>query len=310
MIIKPINQELSPGDIVGTAFTTLRRNIGFTCKVLLVPTIVNTLGSIAMQWPLSKPAEWTTSLAGMGSLFLIGSAGLVVGLIAKWILTLRQLSLMRMAGGFSADWQEAYASVLQRKWQVVALWILTVIVSVGLLVGWIVPFVFTYRHYRSSDELVPGILLGFGFLSVAFSAIFFGVLLGLCIIACEKLSFKDSIDRAMKLMLSNIPRCLGFSLAFALTVSVITYPLSMPIVLLGLWDTYKLGISRNASEMPIHTMIVGHVWESFITLLISPLFSFAFATFYVDLLNRKEGLDLRRRLEALVPSEETNNHGT
>lgn len=310
MIIKPINQELSPGDIVGVAFTTLRRNIGFTCKVLLVPTIASTLGSIAMQWPLSRPAEWTTSIAGMGSLLVVGLIGLVVSLIAKWVLTLRLLALKRMAGGFSGDWQESYATVLQRKWQVVALWILTVIVSIGLLVGWIVPFVFAYRNYRSSDELVVPLLLSFGFLIIAFSAVFFGLLMSLCIIACEKLSFKDSIDRAVKLVFGNFGRCLGFSFAFFLTVSIITYPLSMPIVLMGLWDTYKLGVSHNATEMPIHTMIFGHVWESFITLLISPLFAFAFVILYVDLLNRKEGLDLRRRLNALVPSEETNNHGT
>ncbi|MBX9877858.1 MAG: hypothetical protein K2Y22_05315 [Candidatus Obscuribacterales bacterium] len=310
MIIKPINQELSPGDIVGTAFTTLRRNIGFTCKVLLVPTIFSTLGSMAMQWPLSKPAYWTDSLTGMGSLFLIGIVGLAVGLIAKWVLTLRQMSLMRMEGGFSTDWQESYAAVLQRKWQVIALWILTAIVSVGIFLAWLIPLVLTYKKDQSSDELVPVILLSFGALIVAFSAISFVVLMGLCIIACENLSFKESIDKAVKLTSGNIMRCLGFALAFTLTIVVLTYPLTMPIIILNLWDTYKLGVSHNAGEIPMHTMIVTHVWESFITLLISPLFSFAFAAFYVDLLNRREGLDLRRRLNALVPSEETDNHGT
>ena len=299
LIIKPINEPLSPGDIVGTAFNLLRRNIGFTCKVLLVPTIINALGSIAIQWALTKPAAMQ-SIAGMGFLFLLGLLGLIVGLIAKWILTLRQMALMRMAGGFSDDWQEAYKTVLDRKWQVVALWILTAIITVAILIAWVVQFYLTTMRHRN-DESVMAFLAGLVLLIIAISILCFAAFLGLCLIACDKRNFKDTIDRTIMLISGNFSRCLGFSLALLITIAILSYPLSMPIALLGVWDTYRLGISHNTNEMPIHTAIAGHVWESLITLLISPLFSFAFAVFYVDLLNRKEGLDLRRRLAAITP---------
>lgn len=314
MIIKPINEALSPGDIVGVAFNLLRRNIGFTCKVLITPTIINALGSIAMQWALTKPNEMQ-SLASMGFLVLVGLVGLAVGLIAKWILTLRQMALMRMAGGFSSNWQEAYQTVLSRKWQVVALWILTAIMSVGMFIIWIVQVYFTVARSQSyalrhSTETTL-IFLGGLFLLIFFLSItWFAAFLALCLIACDKQNFQQSVDRTIALIGSNFPRCVGFSSALVITIMILSYPLSMPIAALGVWDTYRLGISHSASEMPLHTTIAGHVWESVITLLISPLFSFAFAVFYVDLLNRKEGLDLRRRLAALTQTSAEEQNGT
>lgn len=315
MIIKPINQALSPGDIVGIAFNLMRHNIGFTCKVLLVPTIINALASIGMQWAITKPGEMTQSLAGMGFLALIGIAGIAVGLFAKWILTLRQMSLMRMAGSFSSTWEDSYKTVMNRKWQVVALWLLVAIVSVGLFVVWLLQFYFSVQNNTNIQSMAPAILFSMFALICALSVLCFATFMSLCLIACDKLTFKDTVDRTVSLIANNFLRCFAFSSAFILTILVMSYPLSMPIIILGIWDTYRLGIGHNPNEMPLHTVIAGHVWESFITLLISPLFSFAFATFYVDLLNRKEGLDLKRRLDVLKPipessGESLNDHGT
>lgn len=264
-----------------------------------------------LQWSLAKPAEMTHSMASLGLLVLLGFAGLIAGLIAKWILTLRQMALMRIAGGFSTDWQEAYSAVLARKWQVVALWILTAIVSIGLVVGWFMQFYFMVKDTQSPSAVVPGFIISIILFFTALFVVCFSTFMSLCLIACDKLDFKDSIDKTIKLLFGNFGRCLAFCLTFILVISILSYPVSMPIVLVGLWDTYKLGIGSHPSEMPMHTVIIGHVWESILTLLISPLFSYAFAVFYVDLLNRKEGLDLRRRLTALMPSPQPgDNHGT
>lgn len=315
MIIKPINQALSPGDTIGVAFNLLRSNIGFTCKVLLAPTIINTLGSLAIQWAVTKPADMTHSIAGMGFLVIVGLTGMVVGLIAKWVLTLRQMALMRMAGGFSSDWNEAYKSVLDRKWQVVALWFLVVILTVGTFVVWLVQFYLVLRNNASGPETTPLVLFGIFSLVLTIAIFCFAGFMSLCLIACDRLTFKDTIDRTVSLISNNFFRCFGFSSAFVLTIFVMSYPLSMPIAILTVWDTYRLGIHHNTNDIALHTAIATHVWESIITLLISPLFSFAFAVFYVDLLNRKEGLDLKRRLIALKPipenpGENLIDHGT
>lgn len=274
---------------------------------------------MAIQWAITKPTEMTQSIAGMGTLALIGFSGLVLGLIAKWVLTLRQMALMRMAGGFSTDWQEAYRAVSDRKWQVVALWILMAISSVAIFIIWLVQCFVLVRNPRSGPDMIPFILLGIVFLVVSLGILFFAGYMSLCLLACDKLTFKETVDRTVLLISHNFMRCFGFSLAFILTICVLSYPLSMPIAILGIWDNYRLGIGHSHSEVPMLTMIVGHVWESVITLLISPLFSFAFAIFYVDLLNRKEGLDLTRRLNILRPVPEnipedlpmdTNKYGT
>lgn len=308
MLVKPINEALSPGDIIGVAFGLLRNNIGFTVKVLLVPTIINTLGSAALQWAVTKPMGLTQSIAGMGTIFLIGFAGVITGIIAKWILTLRQMALMRMAGGFSTDWQEAYKTVSARKWHVVALWFLTGVVSISVFVIWLLQFYMVATRIRNSLEAAPAIIFGVVAMVMVLSIVIFGAYMSLCLLACDTLSFRDTINRTASIIAENFWRCLGFSAAFVVCIMVLSYPLTLPIALLGVWDSYRLGVH---GDVPIQTVIVGHVWESFINLLISPLFSFAFAAFYVDLLNRKEGLDLERRLIALSPtSEDKLGYGT
>jgi hypothetical protein len=103
--------------------------------------------------------------------------------------------------------------------------------------------------------------------------------------------------------MNDFGRSFAFGLLLFIAITAISYPLTLPVVVLSLVDMFQQGLSSEtiveSYRMPFYLMVVGQVWESLVNMLLWPVIFMAYGLFYYDLRLRQEGLDLTMRLDAL-----------
>lgn len=308
MFEPPSDQPQSVGDLIGRAFRVYRRNIPLFFKVLLGPTIFATIGSLGLQWAVTygvtpEPTQGM-SLPLLAALIIVS---IIILLAAKWILAVRQLAFVRMMAGFASDYATAYDYVARRKWMVLALYLSGVALMVAAFVVWVLEMALMALLPRFGLAMaiftVFGVLIGaFGLLGSVCLIVLVGFLV-FSAAACEDVPLTMLISRGLSLTLNDFGRSLGFGVLLVIAITAISYPLTLPVVILSLVDMFREGISSEtivgSYRMPFYLMVVGQVWESLVNMLLWPVIFMAYGLFYYDLRLRQEGLDLTMRLDAL-----------
>jgi len=304
----PSDQPQSVGDLIGRAFRVYRRNIPLFFKVLIGPTIFATVGALGLQWAITYGVSpESTHTISLPLLFGVIVCSLLIVAIAKWVLVVRQLAFVRIMAGFAGDYPTAYQFVAQRKWAVLALYFTGIALIAAVFVAWVLEVALT--------ALLPRVGLAMALLTVVGVTVgIVGMIASICLIvlvgflvfsaaACEDVSLNTLISRGVSLTMHDFGRSLAFGILLFIAITAISYPLTLPVVLLSLVDMFQQGLTSEtiveSYRMPFYLMVVGQVWESLVNMLLWPVIFMAYGLFYYDLRLRQEGLDLTMRLDAL-----------
>jgi hypothetical protein len=122
--------------------------------------------------------------------------------------------------------------------------------------------------------------------------------------SCEERTVPAVIGRGFSLTFHDFGRTLLFGLILVTTVSMLSYPLSLPAVLLSLFEFFRQGMNTEAltepmKAVPLYVLILTQAWESIVNMLLWPVTYLAFGLFYYDLRMRQEGVDVLQKLELL-----------
>jgi len=316
LLTQPLTQPQSAADLIGAAFSLYRKHVPFIFKILVGPTVAAALASLALQWAVNYALVGGSnkpSAIALVVLVILGAFAAV--LAAKWILTIRQLALVRHANGFAREFPEADRYMWSRRWAVLGILLLAIVVIVAVTIAWTIELslaVWIARAGQAGTALsVVGIL--FGALGLCLTLGYAVVLLYmvLSVLACEESPLSIIISRATRLTFRDSARALGFGALLIITISAMSYPLSLPIVAITAFDVVKHGLTAGSLsesyKLPFYLMVLNQTWESLVNLLLWPVTYLAYGFFYQDLRLRQEGLDLVRQLEALPGADRLAN---
>ncbi len=307
----------SVGDIIGRAVRVFRTNVPLIFKALIMPSIFLMAGSFAIQYTLSygvvdvaKTSNWVYGIV----LALVFFVGWVVATIGSWIVTLRQLALVRLFLGFSPDWKTADQNLWNKKWVLVGLYIFTAMIFSCIFGLWFIQlgFVGVFVGLLKDHPTALGLVSLIGFtvwlLGVALTAglSFMVVMVGFSCMACEDVPFFTIMGRAFRLTFSNFWRSLGFGIVLTCVMMALYSPLALPVVALSLADYFRAGVSTANAEtyqVPLYILAVDQVWEALTGMLLRPIMFLSFGYYYFDVRLRREGLDIVRRLTKMSHAE-------
>jgi len=98
-------------------------------------------------------------------------------------------------------------------------------------------------------------------------------------------------------------RSIVFLFVTAISVSLLAYPLSVPLVIVIMINSVTQGIiaggPHGAAEVPIYIQVISQVWEQLINMIVGPILFICYGLYYCDLRMRQEGLDLIERVDSL-----------
>ena len=313
------------GDIIGLAFRIVRRNIGTIFRFILVPSLFTVLAGIVFQWvftygtaAISESKNFAAALGLAGACFV----AMILGAIAWWVLGLRLLALTRVVLGFSPSLEEASQYMSRRKFGLVGLYLLYLVLFSAAMVCW---FVITFlgifvgsvggagTGIDALKAVVVALFSVFGISGMVMTAAFyiFASTLSYCILACENLPVSSVIGRSLQFSGKYFWRALAFALVFSIAFSIISYPLSLPVAVIAFIDALQHGLASAgegvgaAYKPPLYILVLTQAWEAAMGFILRPLVFFAFGLFYYDLRLRNEGLDLQRKLELIEAPAKT-----
>lgn len=307
----------SVGDIVGKAARVFRNNIPLVFKALITPSIFLMVGSFAIQYTLSygiadvaKTSNWVYGIV----LAIVFFAGWVIATIGSWIVSLRQLALVRFFLGFSPDWKSADQNLWNKKWTLIGLYMFMVVIFSCIFGLWFIQlgFVGVFVGLLKDNAVALGAVSIIGFLvwilGVALTAglSFMVVMVGFSCMACEDVPLFTIMGRAFRLTFSNFWRSLGFGILLTCVMMALYSPLALPVVALSLADFFRSGISTANAEtyqVPLYILAVDQVWEALTGMLLRPIIFLSFGYYYFDVRLRREGLDIARRLAKMLQTE-------
>lgn len=307
----PPQQLQSVGDLIGRAVRIYRKNYKLIFHVLMWPTIFMTASKVAFHWGVTNLSirmdhkDWSAiGLAG-----LVATIGMLSLIGVGFFLQLRQLSFIRMVTGFASSYKEAQDYVMHRKWKIFGLIALAYMSIMFSVFFWAVVISVCAAFFKSNSPttyaLAAGMFLGFVAMlissSIACVALYFSFAVG----ACEDLSVGALFGRTFSLVFQDFWRASYFCLLLFIALIVISYPLSLPLVLISIFEFLRQGMTTefltDPGKMPFYYTLFNQTWESIVSIITWPISFIAIGLFYYDLRMRKEGIDLVRRLDVISP---------
>lgn len=309
-IFEPPPQQLqSVGDLIGRSIRLYRKNIKLFFHVLLWPTVFLTAAKVAFHWGVTNLSlradqkDWT--MMGVSAMVtLIGILGLT---ITALYLQLRQLSFIRLVTGFADNYKEAYEYISRRKWKILSVIFIAYMAIFFSAAFWGVVMSLCMAFFKANTAttyvLLGGMVVGLiGLLvsvTIACIALYFAFAVG----ACEDLSVGGLCSRTIALVFQDFWRAGYFCTLLFIALMVISYPLSLPLLLLSMFEFIRQGMSpdflTDPGKMPFYYTLCNQTWESIVSIITWPISFMATGLFYYDLRMRKEGIDLVRQISLL-----------
>jgi hypothetical protein len=296
----------SVGDLIGFAMRICRQQVWSLIRILLVPSIIELIGKIVLIYGLhilvaSGANKMPILIESCG---LMG-VGLIVSLTAEFFLTLRQLALVRLYGGFATNYDEAYRFVAAKKFFVLAVLLGTNTVYSFVFMFWCFELGFSgYFLKTKAVMLVAAGFFIFGLVGLLVSLILAG--LPLCVmipaVACENREFTTVVMNAIKLVYTNVFRTIFFLVVLIVCIYGLSTVLNLPPLVVTAIEYGKILMEKHQPAIPqigFFSQVFASFWRSCTQMLISPMTFIACGFYYLDLRMRQEGLDLKLRLEQL-----------
>jgi hypothetical protein len=303
----PPQQLQSVGDLIGRSIRIYRKNIKLFFHVLLWPTIFLTAAKVAFHWGVTSfslrldQKDWTMVIisgiaAVLGILSLIGVA---------LFLQLRQLSFIRLVTGFADNYADAQAYIMKRKWKIIGLVTLAYVAIIASVTFWSIIVSVCMAFFKANTAttylLFAGMLFGLLGLVVSITITCIALYFSFAVGACEDLSLGGLFNRTFALVFQDFWRSGYFCSLLFIALMVIGYPLSLPLVLVSIFEFMRQGMSpdflTDPGKMPFYYTLFNQSWESIVSIITWPISFMATGLFYYDQRMRKEGIDLIRRID-------------
>lgn len=306
----PMDQPQGLCDLIGLSFRIWRDNLPLIIRVLIVPTVVYFTAATALQWCLTFGIHAKADLPRIFITIGVGAIALIVYFVALVFLSVRQMALLRYFTGFASDYKKALAFANKRFWWLVLLSLITVLCS-SVVLGIFVCIVVISGAMMASAGAggaifgAFGMLLGFVALMIAISLIVILSLMGFSILSCdENCTFFEVIGQSFHWTFKYFGRILCFGFIFYVVFSVITVPVSLPVVIASLGDMAMTQIQTGKPlssdyHVSIGVLLFIEAWEGLCSLLLRPITMLCFGLLYLDLRQRADGIDLSRKLKTL-----------
>ncbi|MBS1991426.1 MAG: hypothetical protein JSS86_01650 [Cyanobacteria bacterium SZAS LIN-2] len=303
---------MSTGDIVGRSFRIFRQNILLIGKILVLPTILMCLGRIALVVGSTYGVKLVNEASHGIAWFSLSAAGFIVLLAGALLLWLRSLAIIRYLTGFSASYQEAEPIVNSRFWTLVALGIATFMAAVFVMIGWGIVGGFSIPSLKGQGfmPIFGSFGLATALLGLVTSLIFLGLvnnLVGIAIaVEPAQRDLSELISEGFSLTIRSFWRSLWFLIVTWVAVTLVAYPMTLPMVFLIIGYFIAHGTAVGAATeptLPMYIQVINAVWETVVNMLISPIFYLAYSFYYCDLRIRQEGLDLIQRIDDVEDAE-------
>jgi hypothetical protein len=304
-----ISAPLSSGDIIGLAFRVFRQNIPLILKTLLLPTALLALGRVALT--LTGSYAFKSGTAGGIIWAFVGLFGMLLGTFSVVYLYLRQLALVRYFAGFASSIEEAKQYMKRKLWSVVALGLAYIAIVVITSIAWlaIIFLAASLLALKGAASILAAFIMSLAILGGFISFVFIGLAGSLAYnaLAIEDSDLNTIIARSFSFTWRAFFRSCGFGLLATTSVSLLAYPLTLPVIIASIIYLIMHGVSGasgSASDLPPQMQVFCNLWETMTQMIIGPIYHIAYGFFFCDLKMRMEGLDLSTRLESIKP-----NHG-
>jgi hypothetical protein len=307
-----VTTPLSTGDIVGRALRIFRVNIKLIAKVLLAPTIILCIARVGISLGASTLAKGGALSAASGAWAAIMLVSFVVLFIGAVSLYLRELALVRIFCGYADNFESAYKFVRSKLWSLLGVGLIMIFAFVVIAVFWGLEMVVSaiFLPMKGAMPIVGGLLMSFGAVALVLSLLFTSVVAMMAIssMAIEDADIGSLITHCFSLSRRAFARSMLFLILGHVTVSLLAYPLCVPIFLVLGVAMFMQGISaapHHAVELPLYYQVFSQVWETLISMILGPINYICYGLFYCDLRMRQEGTDLLSRLNSLQAAQGT-----
>jgi hypothetical protein len=296
----------SVGDLIGFAMRICRQQFVSLIRILLVPSIIELVGKIVFLYGIHILLSGNGKFPLMLQSGILIVVGLIISMIAEFFLTLRQLALVRLYGGFASDYADAYAFVSRKKFFILATLLGTNTVYSFVVMFWCFELGISIFFLKTKAvALVAAVFVFFGLIGLLISLILTG--LPLCVmvpaVACENREFTTVVVNALKLAYSNIFRTMLFLVLLVVCIYGLSMVLNLPPLVVTFVEYAKIVMEQKGHEIPqpgFISQVFATFWRSCTQMLVSPMLFIACGFYYLDLRMRQEGLDLQLRLKDLA----------
>lgn len=309
MFDPPPQQLQSVGDLIGRAVRLYRKNYKLFFHVLLWPTVFLTAGKVAFHWGLvnitsnADMKDW--SQIGIG--VVVSSIGMLALLIVSFVLQLKQLAFIRLFTGVSKTYEHANSIIMQKKWRILGMTALSYFALFAIFIFWISEISISLAFSKGGNALavfpIIGIVFGITGFAFTLTSLVICMYIAMGVFANENITWKI-FSRIATLFFSNFWRSIFFFGLLSVTVIVLSYPLSLPLVSLSLFEFIRQGLTTefltNPNKMPLYFTLLNQVWESVISMITWPVVFIATGLFYYDTCMRSDGIDLLDRLQEIA----------
>jgi len=309
-VFEPPPQQLqSVGDLIGRSIRIYRKNIKLFFHVLLWPTVFLTASKVAFHWGITnlslrvEQKDW----AMMGISGVVAVLGMLSLIFVGLFLQLRQLSFIRLVTGFADNYADAYSYIMKRKWKIIGLMMLAYVAIIVCVIFWSVVITVCMAFFKANTSttylLFAGMIFGLLGLTISLTVTCIGLYFAFAVGACEDLSVGSLFNRTFALVFQDFWRAGYFCTLLFIALIVISYPLSLPLLLVSIFEFMRQGMSpeflTDPGKMPFYYTLFNQTWESIISIITWPISFMATGLFYYDQRMRKEGIDLVRRIDLL-----------
>jgi hypothetical protein len=300
-----ISTPLSIGDIIGRGFRIFRMNVGLIAKVLLLPTILLCFGRVFLTVGIANVPKATLSFFSLEVVAFV-LAGILVLIVGGFMFYMRQLALVRFFMGFSDSYKDADKFMGTRYWTLTGLMLATmaavVIIGVfwGIGIGLCVPMM-ALKGAGMAAGLLGASLGVLGFLGcIVFISV--AAQISMSCMAMESDDLGTIITHSAGLTARSFWRSIAFLTVTGVAVSLVAYPLCLPIVVAVSINSVTSGILNGShqagAQLPIALQVFNQLWEQMMSMIVAPISHICYGLYYCDLRMRQEGLDLVERAKS------------
>ena len=304
-----VEQPQSLCDVIGLAFRIWRRHLKLIISTLFLPTIFYFAATGTLQWCVTYGITGKSDFLRIATAVCLIIAAIFVFLVAVIWLAYKQVALVRLFCGFAPDWAKACAFARKRFWWLPGLFAISVLLS-GVVMGvWICIIVLlggVLQATGPAGTVIASVFMILALIGMCMSAalLMLVCMMGFAVLSCEETTFFGVIGRAFHWTFSQFGRVLCFGFMYYVIFSVVSMPVSLPVIVVSVGDIILHQIKSGAAasvdyKVSLAALLFVQVWEALCSLLLRPVIVIAFGLFYLDLRRRVEGLDMSSKLREL-----------
>lgn len=317
-----MNEHITVGDAIGMAYRVCRKDIKILLGILMLPTVIYTVGKLGMLWGsreymllVSNGAPTLEQLQGFLVPALILFLCFFITYSSMFWLMMKELAYVRMIVFDTNDYSESLKFIRKQKWKLLGFMAFVCVAFVfwfsliGIAVG-IIAVLIKVLSLPKIFVAVMSIPLVIVFVLSIF-AFFIPVVLYCLIMSMEGQGFFATVKRSVSLSYRNFGKLTGFGVLSYLSMCFVGFALQAPYQLFYLFHYIK-SISMGAESyahspvltVPLYLQMLASVWQSVIAMYLYTALFLSAGYVYYSIRMKEDGIDLTSAIDKLAKKNE------